>query len=199
MVRTEAGTQTESRAIEEKLEPMPVTPSGIRMFGSVPLYSTRTPSSFVTKSPRGSGWTLTGTVTVLAVPAALVTVAVSVPVPACCEAQNSAADASSRALILPSEEGVTFHVTVLPWSEGERRALRKTAWLTTAETSEVDSSMPASSETSRTWTVEVEVSDASFLSVTVIVASPRPTALTRPFWSTVRTESFEDAHSTSPG
>ena len=102
-------------------------------------------------------------------------------------------------MILPSEEGVTFHVTVLPWSEGERRALRKTAWLTTAETSEVDSSMPASSETSRTWTVEVEVSDASFLSVTVIVASPRPTALTRPFWSTVRTEPLEDAHSTSPG
>ena len=126
MVRTLAGTQTESRAIDEKLEPMPVTPSGIRMFGSVPLYSTRTPFSSVTKSPRGSGWTVTGTVTVLVTPAALVTVAVREPVPACSKDLNSAAETSSRELTRPSEAGVTFHAIVEPWREGERRALRKT-------------------------------------------------------------------------
>ena len=81
--RTEAGIVTDSTVeLAKARSPMEVTVSGRVTSVDEPLYFTRTPSSLISKSSASAARTVTGIDAVLAAPASVVTVAVSVPEPA---------------------------------------------------------------------------------------------------------------------
>ena len=151
----------------------------------------------MTKSPETSASTSISIEAVTATPLSFVTVALSVPLPQRAEADRLALGVPSFGVRVASVEGVSDHVTALVSRLGERSALTTTTPPGTSVSEGADSSIPVSSGTARTWTGETPNTELLARSVTVIFASPTPTAVTRPLPSTVNTEVSEDSQMTS--
>ena len=151
----------------------------------------------MTKSPVSSARTSTVTVTVLTTPAGVVTVAISVPTPACMEGVKMAVDSPSSGAMEPSDAELSAHSTRLPRREGARSALRNMGLPTVDTIDEADSSIPVSSETAWTRTGTEATSVGSARRFTLIVASPSPMAVTKPLSSTARIEVSDDVHVSS--
>ena len=151
----------------------------------------------MTKSPETSASTSISIEAVTATPLSFVTVALSVPLPQRAEADRLALGVPSFGVRVASVEGVSDHVTALVSRLGERSALTTTPPPGSNVSEGEDSSIPVSSGTARTWTGETPNTELLARSVTVIFASPTPTAVTRPLPSTVNTEVSEDSQMTS--
>ena len=151
----------------------------------------------MTKSPETSASTSTSIEAVTATPLSFVTVALSVPLPERAEADRLALEVPSFGVRVAGVEGVSDHVTARARRLGARSALTTTTPPGINDSEGEDSSIPVSSGTARTWTGETPNTELLARSVTVIIASPTPTAVTRPSPSTVNTEVSEDSQMTS--